>query len=739
MSETDEKERQSLPDDDDLLKTPKRVPSSQDLVGEELLASSRQLTPNQMDEVLSPFTPTETATPPSIHLRSLTSFSQLTEMDEGPSHNRVRTSNDLNKASTRPPRIPNQVAPALTQASHRVNNTDASNGSRGWTNTQTDVSLLSGLTDSSSETSHQLKKRTTSWDANDNSPPDGVITAHLNSTPLDILQPILPDAATPPISIFTKKNNENDLSQQKGKQLPQNIRPQSKVHIEHTSHTSSGMTGSNSDIAQSPLSIVNDGPKRFDLVDVMEAFPREGPVEARFMKKLEQLDRKNIRYHSVEKYSIEIEAAKTNIVLVRDLVELAMASKETSPEEEASNRLGIHALDSFEYSEAAGSHELESMYSSSCRLSEDEKAEILKLIREFENETFTNAGGAIIPGKIKRESLSELLHLLGDEDILASYFGGSSTRELCVENSRRLFDKLITLSNYNTLSLDILFGAARTAEKNIDTAKVKRIIQLFRPDSNGTVSKLDFVKSIDSIYKSVLFLNASIHNADQIVMVVGVVRTILFVFICCVLLILRRNNDTLLWLIITLLATMAFMVGSSKFFEGVSFVLVRQPYEIGDRIDIQSQGLLLTDPNGWIVEKFNLFSTTLRSGTTFELCTISNSMLAETIVTNKKRSEISCVSFTLKFGLDTSKEKLMQFHKNLIKLVEDRRLEWNRLKDFRCTRVEGDLGFIEYAVILQHRYSWQNYSAIMDSKSAIMLECLELQRQMHIKHTSSAD
>ena len=209
MSETDEKERQSLPDDDDLLKTPKRVPSSQDLVGEELLASSRQLTPNQMDEVLSPFTPTETATPPSIHLRSLTSFSQLTEMDEGPSHNRVRTSNDLNKASTRPPRIPNQVAPALTQASHRVNNTDASNGSRGWTNTQTDVSLLSGLTDSSSETSHQLKKRTASWDANDNSPPDGVITAHLNSTPLDILQPILPDAATPPISIFTKKNNND--------------------------------------------------------------------------------------------------------------------------------------------------------------------------------------------------------------------------------------------------------------------------------------------------------------------------------------------------------------------------------------------------------------------------------------------------------------------------------------------------------------------------------------------------
>ena len=131
------------------------------------------------------------------------------------------------------------------------------------------------------------------------------------------------------------------------------------------------------------------------------------------------------------------------------------------------------------------------------------------------------------------------------------------------------------------MSLDILFGAARTAEKNIDTAKVKRIIQLFRPDSNGTVTKLDFVKSIDSIYKSVLFLNASIHNADQIVMVVGVVRTILFVFICCVLLILRRNNDTLLWLIITLLATIAFMVGSSKFFEGVSFVLVQQPYEIG--------------------------------------------------------------------------------------------------------------------------------------------------------------
>lgn len=47
-------------------------------------------------------------------------------------------------------------------------------------------------------------------------------------------------------------------------------------------------------------------------------------------------------------------------------------------------------------------------------------------------------------------------------------------------------------------------------------AKIKSLIRLFRPDRQGSLSKLDFVKSIDTVYKQLRLLRASIANSAQI-------------------------------------------------------------------------------------------------------------------------------------------------------------------------------------------------------------------------------
>jgi hypothetical protein len=47
-------------------------------------------------------------------------------------------------------------------------------------------------------------------------------------------------------------------------------------------------------------------------------------------------------------------------------------------------------------------------------------------------------------------------------------------------------------------------------------AKIKSLIRLFRPERQGNLIKLDFVKSIDTVYKQLRLLRASIANSAQI-------------------------------------------------------------------------------------------------------------------------------------------------------------------------------------------------------------------------------
>jgi hypothetical protein len=58
--------------------------------------------------------------------------------------------------------------------------------------------------------------------------------------------------------------------------------------------------------------------------------------------------------------------------------------------------------------------------------------------------------------------------------------------------------------------------------------------------------------------------------------------------------------------------------------------------------------------------------------------------------------------FLLKFPIDTPYEKLQVFKGCLQKFVSARPREWMSMSAFRATRVEADLGFVEYIVVGQH-------------------------------------
>lgn len=98
------------------------------------------------------------------------------------------------------------------------------------------------------------------------------------------------------------------------------------------------------------------------------------------------------------------------------------------------------------------------------------------------------------------------------------------------------------------------------------------------------------------------------------------------------------------------------------------------------------------------------------------------------------RSDKPNVFLNLKFSLDTTAQQRQSFKRRMTAFVKERPREWIRLVDFRSTRVETDLGFVEYVLILQHREKWQNLGAILTSRGDVFTYAVELQKALHMKY-----
>ena len=98
---------------------------------------------------------------------------------------------------------------------------------------------------------------------------------------------------------------------------------------------------------------------------------------------------------------------------------------------------------------------------------------------------------------------------------------------------------------------------------------------------------------------------------------------------------------------------------------GFLFILVRKPFDVGDRIAV-SDPVVDTNPDGstgWIVEKVDLSTTTYRNALTREVATVGNGVLALTRVINQARSKEAQVVIRLKFDVDVPYSKIKLFRK----------------------------------------------------------------------------
>jgi hypothetical protein len=68
------------------------------------------------------------------------------------------------------------------------------------------------------------------------------------------------------------------------------------------------------------------------------------------------------------------------------------------------------------------------------------------------------------------------------------------------------------------------------------------------------------------------------------------------------------------------------------------------------------------------------------------------------------------------------------------KFVHARPREWSSMLGFRVSRLEADLGFIEYNAALRHREAWQNIVPILNSRNTMHAFCLELAKRLDMRY-----
>ena len=218
---------------------------------------------------------------------------------------------------------------------------------------------------------------------------------------------------------------------------------------------------------------------------------------------------------------------------------------------------------------------------------------------------------------------------------------------------------------------------------------------------------IDFVKSVDTVYKEAKLLRASVKNSERIDRAFERVINVGFYTLLIVLTLPQLGFDPLAVFLSlsSIIVGFAFMIGpaASKMFEGWLFILLRRPYDIGDRIHI---ALPNTDPNvhgsaSWFVRDVDLFTTTCVFASTGEKATLNNGSLATFRVrtgfgslifwfvvsstytsifqvVNLARSPNPVIHVEIKFAVNTPLSKIQIFEEAVRKFVMSRPREWTQ-------------------------------------------------------------
>jgi hypothetical protein len=108
--------------------------------------------------------------------------------------------------------------------------------------------------------------------------------------------------------------------------------------------------------------------------------------------------------------------------------------------------------------------------------------------------------------------------------------------------------------------------------------------------------------------------------------------------------------------------------------------------------------------------------------------------MANSRIINAARSPQAQLCISLRIPIDTPFEKIRIFKTAIAEYMKARPREWLSLNGFRPNQIVADKGYIEYALVVQHREKWQFIGQLLDSKANLQTYCLEVAKQLNIHY-----
>lgn len=145
-------------------------------------------------------------------------------------------------------------------------------------------------------------------------------------------------------------------------------------------------------------------------------------------------------------------------------------------------------------------------------------------------------------------------------------FGLASNRDQLISSSEKVYSRLLKLSpNSDILPFSVLASLYTDEDGSFDREKKLALQNVFRPDMNDEVTKLEFIKTCDNVYKKLRYFRASVGNSSVIDNVLESIINTLFFFVLALLImsLLNLNPWPFLVSMSTLLVTFAFAFGPS--------------------------------------------------------------------------------------------------------------------------------------------------------------------------------
>eukprot|EP00835_Amoeboradix_gromovi_P004509 NODE_355_length_10246_cov_0.288263.p1 type:complete len:690 gc:universal NODE_355_length_10246_cov_0.288263:6861-8930(+) len=269
-------------------------------------------------------------------------------------------------------------------------------------------------------------------------------------------------------------------------------------------------------------------------------------------------------------------------------------------------------------------------------------------------------------------------------------------------------------------------------EKHLSLPLAEEAFLLFDKNYDGSLDYREFILTVNEILKERKAISDSLNDAEKALSKLESVFFACFCFIWFFVALFLYGTDVQS----TFVSLTSFIVGFAFLFgpviksivDGVIFVFVSHPFDISDRIMINSTATGL--PTMYTVMRLNMYNTVLKRSDNAHVVFPNSVMATMTIINLTKSSQmVDIVKFNI--NTDTPIAKIRKLEKEFKKFLISNSQHYNDVFEFSMNKCEN---FLEIDVRINHRHNFHNMKRYRERRTNAIYEMMAILEHLEIKN-----